>query len=194
MSRWDDLYARFDGPESRRGRSAQRADEDREALAAFAEWCEAATRDAMSALHHEAVERAHELEHRCARRVAVTRSEHAVDGTSVTALRFALDGTEVLLYAHRGPGALPFLHFIPLGRSDAPRGRGRRQRRMVSLPGAFVARRADDSWELRRIRVPGTSAHASDTLTVDDLVFRAFELLLRGADARPLDPRTQLAL
>lgn len=180
MNRWRALFDEYKTHE------AERLEADRRARAAKAElfelerWSKAAVETVMDQIAAEAARRSDELAEHAGVRIEIAAPRRAParqPGAEVTYIGLTRGDDLVYVYAYSERGHLPLLHFmLPAydGYLERPR-----HPRLVSLPGCRLVRRQDGGTELERVRVDGSLAKDATT-SVEDLVFRAFELLLRG--------------
>lgn len=90
------------------------------------------------------------------------------DGPFMSFMCLRVGDREVHLYSHRVGTGAPVIHFVVA----ADRSAGPERKGLLGHPGCRIERRDGGGFLLRRV---GT---AQDVLSVDDLVYRAFELLL----------------
>jgi hypothetical protein len=177
VDRWSRLYQDYGAWAREQDRAQHERAVAEAAQRRFDEWCAQVTDRVMEDIATVARQRAEEFRAHSGRMIQVEYPSHKPiglgdDGPFMSFMRFGIDGSSVHLYSHRGLGGLPALHFVYTVEEQIPR-----HRRLVSHPGAFVARRSDDGYELRTIRIQKDDPPATQT-TPDELVFRAFELLL----------------
>lgn len=190
MDHWKSLFDKFNREESVRVEKQRRALDEAEARRSFDAWCSAATEQVMTAVCESAREHAVEFQSHTGCPVLVQYPSRRPldmepDGAHITFLRLELRGSRVEFYAHRGPGLLPFFHFV---HTHADAQHKRMNRVVASLPACYAARLADGRWELRRAGPAPAPGSASDLVSVEELVFRAFELLIECLDALPVVP------
>lgn len=190
MDRWKSLFEKFNREESARLLVQRRAQQEAEARQAFDAWCTSTTDQVMSGVCESARHHALEFQAATGRPVSVLYPARPPldlqpDGAHITFLRLELRGSRVEFYAHRGPGLLPFFHFVHT-HDDAQRKRINRV--VASLPACYAARLPDGRWELRRAGPAPAPEVASDVVSLEELVYRAFELLIEGIEALPLGP------
>jgi len=87
----------------------------------------------------------------------------------VRVLELRVGSSIVYVYSHHVGGSNPLVHL-----AHWPASSPHRHHRMMSFPMCAIERSETHAWTLRRILDP------RDELSVDDLVFRAFELLVLG--------------
>ena len=166
---WDRLFASF----SERRRSAHKAAErDRERTRELLAWYDEQTHLVMTLLRDIVHERAAAFKTQSGTEVEVRCPSHPPinvdpDGPFMSFMSLCLDGREVHLYSHRIGCEPPMIHFVQTRRGEMARG-------LVSRPGCRIERREHGGFLLRALGTAG-EGHA---LSVDDLAFRAFELLL----------------
>ncbi len=182
MDRWDDLYEQMRALDVEREKRETRVAVDAEERRLFDEWCTKVTDTVMQRIADVAEERARELEARTGKRMRVEYPSRdpilcEPDGPCMSFMSLTLEGSELQLYSYRGPGDLPFIHFVPIPPQAPPSSARPKHHRLISVPGAFIARHADGSWELLRARSGGDDEPAEPT-SIDELVYRAFELLV----------------
>ncbi len=189
MADWDRLYKKVRSADSIRRELALRDIAAHEDRAAFDEWCERVTDLVLTALRDHAIRRAREFEQASGHVVYVKYPSHdpigGADGPSMKFMRFALDGTTLHLYSHRAPGSLPYLHWAVAERTSGTDERSRLapfRRRIESIPSCMIVRLEDEAFELRSNPARG-AAEEKRVITVDDVVFQAFDLLVDAAVA-----------
>jgi len=174
--RWDQL---FDGFSQRRRQQRERTENLRELVA----WYDEQTEHVMTLVREVARERATQLLSSAAAspkpgsvlKVDVEWPSHPPinldpEGPFMSFMRLRLPEREVHLYSHRVGTSAPLIHFVVAG-ADAP---DRSKKRMLGRPGCRIERREGGGFLLRSV---GGDADGS-IVSVDDLAFRAFELLL----------------
>ena len=189
MSRWDELFTRMRRLESarleaaRREREAEGARRDRPARA------EPALDALWRAGRVEVEARVAEFTASTGRRIDVVRHLRTLEASTGSAalriLELKLGDSVVYLYSHHATGAHVHVHVAQWPAAD---GKHRRHHRMISLPVCTLERVGQRDWAL--CRVSPTAAPRS--LKVEDVVYRAFELLvfsLERADSQVLGLR-----
>lgn len=174
--RWDQL---FDGFSQRRRQQLERSENVRELVA----WYDEQTEHVMTLLREVARERATQLSGSAATssesgkglKVEVEWPSHPPinldpDGPFMSFMRLRLPEREVHLYSHRIGSSAPLIHFVVAG-ADAP---DKSKRRLLGRPGCRIERREGGGFLLRAV---GGEADGN-IVSVDDLAYRAFELLL----------------
>ncbi len=181
-ARWDELFRRFQSFEDGRREDERARAAETAALEEFHQWCAAATDRVMADLAAVASSRAEQFEAQTGHAVEVTYPSHppislGAPGPDLSFLRMSLADSHVHVYSYRGRGSLPVLHLVHTSERNLPR-----HRRLVSSAGCFIARGEDDTYQLRNVR---TEAGGEATpASLDDLVFRAFELLVQSLRRR----------
>lgn len=187
MDRWRQLFVEVTAQEAgrleadRRSRAALRAAQELEA------WSRSAAPAVMDSLEVACRARADELARMTGVAVSVTRSAptsvDSKDGCArVLGLSLRDRVHEVVIYGYLHSGNLPVIHFLMNAKGGGVQ--VGRHRRLVSFPGCRVTP-GDDGRPVLRPVGRSTPTSGSEQLTTDDLVFRAFELLLRRALGRP---------
>jgi len=176
-SAWDALYEAFAASEGeRRAQEAlERAQDD--ARREHDAWAEHAMRHVLDDLQQAALQRAAELATRTRIQLGVELCDDiaAAEGSDlprVASLRLTLHDRQVALYAYRISGGLPFVHLMHSAPPHVLVGR----HRLMSLPGCMLVRRGAQC-VLERLE-PAQHRFGSPPVTIDELVLRAFELLL----------------
>jgi hypothetical protein len=184
MSRWNTLFDEY------RTHEAERLEADRRARQLEAErrdlerWCAGAVKQVIAQIAEQAARRSDELALHAGVRVEVQAPRSAParsPGAEVTYIGLKRGSDVVYVYAYLEKGYLPLVHFmLPAydGYLERPR-----HPRLISLPGCRLVREGADGVRLERIRIDGSLA-SDATTSADDLVYRAFELLLRGGCAK----------
>lgn len=176
---WDQL---FDGFSQRRRQQKERRENVRE----LTTWYDEQTHHVMTLLREVARERATALSSSCAGEPAATEPGAGLsvevewpshppinldpEGPFMSFMRLRLPEREVHLYSHRIGASAPLIHLVVAG-ADAP---GAYKKRLVGRPGCRIERREGGGFLLRSV---GGEADGS-IVSIDDLAFRAFELLL----------------
>lgn len=184
MSRWDELFSRMRRIEAER-LEAERREREAETLRRERDAWAGAALDAMwRAVMTEVTARSEELLRVTGRRIEIVRHERsagAADGlAALRILELRLTGSVVYLYSHHAPGGEVHVHVAQWPASDASK---RKHHRMISLPVCTLERVGPKHWSLMRI----ASDRRPRELTVEDIVYRALELLVFSLE-RP-DPR-----
>lgn len=181
MSRWEELFNRMRQIESERLEAERRQREAEEARRELDAWAEAALDAMWAAAMLEVEARSADFTRATGRPIAVVRHVRTQEGlAALRILELRLGVSIVYLYSHHAVGGEVHVH---VAQWPAPDGTRRRHHRMISLPVCTLERVGQQGWELSRIS-PGAR---SRTLAVEDIVYRAFELLVFGIE-RP-DPR-----
>lgn len=184
MSRWDELFSKMRRIESERLELERRQREAEEARRERDAWAEAALDAMWRGVAHEVEARIGDFTRATGRRIEVVRhlrSQEAAGGlAALRILELRLASSVVYLYSHHALGGEVHVH---VAQWPAPGGRDKRHHRMISLPVCTLERVGARDFALRRI----SPAHAGRVLRVEDVVYRAFELLVFGLE-RP-DPR-----
>jgi hypothetical protein len=183
MSRWSLLFAQVDALDLSGRRALSSAAE-------FEAWSDFAERALLEELQRIAELRAAELRELTDVRVAVSRLEPGPDlsarGVRVGVLELGLGAARVYVYSVRERGQSPAVHFA-LRRESA----FTRHPVLASLPGCLVVRSESGAAEL--LALPRPLGDCTEPRpTPDDLVFRAFELVVaahRGTRPEPLPGR-----
>ncbi|MBK7580878.1 MAG: hypothetical protein IPI67_11795 [Myxococcales bacterium] len=155
----------------RRRREAERAVRDREA------WAKAALDALWVEVHAQVEARAAEFTRATGSKIEIVRHARADDGPgnlgALRILELRVGLAVVYLYTHHEPGSAVHVH---VAQWPAASGSGRRHHRMISLPVCTLERTGEDGWVLERVSARSTPR----SLTPEDLVYRAFELLVCG--------------
>lgn len=182
MSRWDQLFSRMRQIESaQREADRQRREADR-ARKEQDEWAERALDELWAAAEAEVNVRVESFSESTGSRVEPIRHSNAEQLAGLPALRILelrLGSSAVYLYSHHAPGCHVHVHVAHWPVSDPNH---RRHHRMISLPVCTLDRVGERGWQLRRVQSSGDKL-----LSVEDLVYRAFELLVFGLE-RPSHP------
>lgn len=183
MSRWDELFTRMRRLESERLEAERRQREADEARRDQEAWAEAALDSMWSRVMHEVDERAKAFTQSTGRSISVVRNLQTLEGTTGLAalriLELRLGDSIVYLYSHHASGSHVHVH---VAQWPAPDGARRRHHRMISLPVCTLERVGRHDWALARVAKTG-----QQTLKVEDVVYRAFELLVFSLERT--DPR-----
>ena len=183
MDRWRALYDEYRESETERLERARLERQAESQRRAYEAWARASVEKVLGEVACCAERRSEELTRHAGVRIRVSpphRAPRAARG-EITFVEIRHDEGAVYVYAYLELGHAPLLYFLipgDVGFLDHPK-----HPRLISLPGARLVRSPDGEVLLRRVSRDGTTADPSD-LGVDDIVFRAFELLLRGRCAR----------
>ena len=193
---WDALYRRVRKADER-SRALEREERAaREEEAELDAWCDRVTNIVMRAVRDHAMRRARDFEKESGKTIKVKYPSYpsvgdAAGGPTMKFMRFALDGVRLHLYSHRAPGSLPHLHWVIAPRRPGPRSEDESteardvvRQQVHTSPSCVIARLPDDVFELRLIRDGGDDGPAATPVTVDDVVYRAFRLLIAAAQRR----------
>lgn len=165
--RWETLFHSFSE------RTRERAERSR-VSDALATWYDEQTHLVMTLLREVASERAENFERTSGVTVEVRWPSHppinvGPDGPFMSFMTLRLGEREVHLYSHRIGMTAPTLHYVVSRRSDLDGPRPG----LLGRPGCRIEQREGGGFLLR-----GVSAGGSAVLSVDDIVYRAYELLL----------------
>ena len=160
----------------RREAETTRADFDRWAIAALSAVWEQVRKGVAA--------RAEEFARATGRRIKITTHDRAISSSgglpSIQVLELRLDSSIAYIYSHHVSGSAPHLH---LGHWPTSNDR-RHHHRMFSMPICMLERSANDDWKL--IRSVPRSATGAVEVSIDDVIYRAFELVVFGR-GRPED-------
>jgi len=177
MTRWNALFDEY------RTHEAERLETERR-VRDFEHWCRSAVESVLGELSTRAEQKSEELALHAGVRVVVHPPRKATaryPRAEVTYFELRREQDVLYLYAYSERGHLPLMHFLmPAHEGFLERAR---HPRLLSLPGCRLRPTADGGVELERIQLDGVLSTES-MLTVDDLVYRAFELLLRARCAK----------
>lgn len=167
-NRWEQL---FEGFSQRRGALASRLELTRELVA----WYDEQTELIMTMVREVASERAAAFQRDSGLAVEVQWPSHPPitidpDGPFMSFMCLRIPEREVHLYSHRLGTSAPLIHFVVAGAERADR----QQKRLLGRPGCRIERREGGGFLLRGVG----DAMRHGVVSVDDLVYRAFELLL----------------
>jgi hypothetical protein len=168
---WDQLFAGF----SQR-RRAQR--EKRELSRELVAWYEEQVQLIMTLVREVASERAAAFEQSAGLVIEVLWPSHPPinidpDGPFMSFMCLRIPEREVHLYSHRVGNDEPLIHFVVAG-TEGP---DKQRKRLLSKPGCRIERRAGGGFLLRSVGTGGVGV-GDNIVSVDDLTYRAFELLL----------------
>jgi hypothetical protein len=165
---WDQL---FDGFSQRRRQQREQHANVRELVA----WYDEQTEHVMTLVREVASERAAAFAPGSGLSVEVQWPSHPPinldpEGPFMSFMRLRLPEREVHLYSHRVGSSAPLIHFVVADKQvpDQPK------KRLLGRPGCRIERRDGGGFLLRTV---GGEADGS-IVSVDDLTYRAFELLL----------------
>ena len=166
--RWESLFHSFSERRRERQERTQASDE-------LAAWYDTQTQLVMTLLREVASERAERFEETAKVQVEVRWPSHppinvGPDGPFMSFMTLRVGEREVHLYSHRVGLTAPSLHYVVSRASMAERPR----EGLVGRPGCRIEQREGGGFLLRSV-IPGNE---SAVLSVDDIVYRAFELLL----------------
>ncbi len=168
---WEKLFHSFS---QRQQEKRERTENARELVA----WYDEQTQLVMTLVREVVSERAAELERNAGIRVEVKWPSHPPinvdpDGPFMSFMTLAIPDREVHLYSHRVGAGAPLVHFVVAGPEtvDKPR------KRLLGRPGCRIEQREGGGFLLRSVN----GAVQQSVVSVDDLAYRAFELLLADA-------------
>jgi hypothetical protein len=178
---WTELYDEFLGAESRRAERAKRQAEEQEALREFEHWSTDTVDRLMADVKRIAEGRSREFLERTGHTLEVQYpSGPSIAGPSgdpeIRFLRLSLGSARVHVYSSHARGGTTHVHLLP-SRGDSLQ----RNHRLVSEPGAFIVRGADDRYELRYLR-GDPAGKTGAPMSLDTLMYKAFRLLVRLAE------------
>jgi hypothetical protein len=170
MSRWSLLFAQVDALDVSGRRAASNVTD-------FEQWGDGAELALVDELFSIAERRAADMAQHTDVAVSVARSHPGPDlalrGARISVLELALGATRVYVYSVRERGQSPAVHLAV--RRDSP---STRHPVLASLPGCLVVRSEDGAATLLPLPRPLDATPTELHPTPDDLVFRAFELLV----------------
>jgi len=163
-NQWDALFVGFS---QRRREERSRHELNRELVA----WYDEQTRLVMALVREVISERASAFKQSAGVEVEIRWPSHPPinidpDGPFMSFMSLKVAGREVHLYSHRVGMDAPMVHYVV---TDGDMSRG-----LVSRPGCRIEKRENGGFLLRALHAD----KRDDTLSVDDIAFRAFELLL----------------
>jgi hypothetical protein len=175
---WPALYEELGSRTNRKVIREKQKQADLEALAEYERWSKRVIGRVMDDLAVAARIRATELFNATGKTLEVEYpSGPPVVGASGDAeirfLRLSLGKVCVHVYSSHARGSSTHIHLLPAFTDSL-----KKNHRLVSEPGAFVVRRHDDQYELRYFR-GDPYGEATDTMTVDTLLYKALRLLAR---------------
>jgi hypothetical protein len=185
---WERLYDEYTDAESRRAERQRKLDEEEAALQEFEGWTRGATEQLMRDLRTAAEERSETFLQRTGHTLQVEYPSGPTialpeGGPEIRFLRLSLGEARVHVYSSHTPGGLVHIHLLPSRRDSL-----QHNQRLLSEPGAFVVRRADDGYELRFLNGDPEGV-ARSAMSADGLLFKAFRLLVHwAADPSPRGP------
>jgi len=164
---WDDLFGSF---AKKRQSKQQREDEERALVA----WYDEQAKLVMSLITELMHERSRAFEQVSGTRVEVKSPSRppinvSPEGPFMSFIAIALGTREVHMYSHREGANPPAIHYVVTGDAST-----KARKRVQARPGCRIEQRAGGGFFLR-------DAGAQDRgteLSVDDIAFRGFELLL----------------
>ncbi|MDB4990249.1 MAG: hypothetical protein JWN04_5427 [Myxococcaceae bacterium] len=171
---WDALFSGFS---QRKEASAARREVSRELVA----WYEEQIQLIMTLVREVATERAAAFQASSGLTIDVQWPSHPPinidpDGPFMSFMCLRMPEREVHLYSHRVGTEEPLIHFVVAG----PEGADRQRKRLLSKPGCRLEKRDGGGFLLRGVGGGGGlgGLDGGRIVSVDDLAFRAFELLL----------------
>ena len=176
MSKWKALFGSYNQRAQEQERQAIREQQ-------LAHWARETTEKVMALVGEVASVRAVECQSETGQRVEVASPSRppinvGPDGPHMSFMTLRLGRSEVHMYSYRQPYAQPFIHFVQTGDRDQALSR---RNRMQTRSGCRIDRREDDGFCL--VALDEGTFEDGDALSVDELVYRAFELLLEAAEA-----------
>lgn len=185
MPEWSELYQRYADLDAERQANEKNRADAAEAARQRETWCSDVEDRVMAALAKVAQRRAREFGESTGATVEVDYpAEKPIFaqelGHRMSFIGLRLGGSRVHIYSTRPHAMLPHVHLVHTHQSDATR------KRLVSIPGCVVVRSGDDGFELLR---RDEKTRVAEPATIEDVVYRAFELLVDVATA-PKSMRT----
>lgn len=178
MDRWRALFDEYRESEAER-LERERRERQAEALRAdYEAWARRSVEQVVGDIARGARERSEELARHAGIHLDVKpphRAQRSARG-EVTFVELRQGDDVVYVYAYLEPGHAPLLYFLIPGDVGYLEPK---HHRLVSLPGARFVRGPEGRVLLKRIARDGSTPDPAE-LGVDDILFRAFELLLRG--------------
>jgi len=178
---WDDLYEQLSSADKRREMRTMQREAEEAALAEYERWAAEAVASVMSDLKQAAEQRSHQLHGRTGKVLEVEYpSGPTITGVAgeceIRFLRLGLGRACVHVYSSHSRGSTTHIHLLPAFADSL-----QKNHRLVSEPGAFIVRGANDHYELRSFR---GDPYASDAqaMSVDMLLYKALRLLARACD------------
>jgi hypothetical protein len=175
MPDWSDLLKQVSLVERDRSERQSEARRKAEAQAELDAWTLDVVPRVMEEFTHVARMHSADFASRTGRNISVNYPVHArIDTAPVLpfhVVALTLDMAEVDVYSARNTGGLPALHMVSLERTAA--GTPPRDHRLISIPGCLIACRQDNSHVLLRLQ-----SNSSDEITMDEVAYKAFELLI----------------
>jgi hypothetical protein len=170
LSRWEELRSQMKAVWAERLEAERQKSELEAARAEQDAWASAALDDFWKRAEKAVSQRGEELAQSTGCPIRQS-SEQAPPGAlgRVRVLELRVGSSVVYLYTHHVGGSSPLVHL-----AHWPASSRHHHHRMMSFPMCSIARSDTRGWTLRRILDP------RDELSIDDLVFRAFELLVLG--------------
>jgi hypothetical protein len=188
--RWRGLFDDYRSAEAERLERERRRQELETSRREHDAWCQQAVREVMAAVAQAASRRADELALEAGVRVEVRPLRHGPGRplkAEIAYLELVRGRDSIYLYAYREPGHAPLIHYL-MPSYDGVVERAKHPR-IVSFPGCRIAR--GDEGDPVLLQNPIDPSAGAEVVSIDDLIFRAFELLLRGgcmARAVRVDP------
>ena len=166
---WDDLFGSF----AKKQKEQQRSEDDERALIA---WYDEQAKLVMTLITELVRERSASFEGGSGLHVEVKSPSRppinvAPDGPFMSFIAIALGMSEVHMYSHRLGANPPAIHYVVTGDAST-----RARKRVQARPGCRIEQRPGGGFRLRDT-THGVSDSASE-MSVDDVAFRGFELLL----------------
>lgn len=177
---WNALYARYQDIDRTRLAREQQQQAQLEARRAFQAWSERTTRAVMTDFFEKAAFQAVQFEQRTGARVLIKcPADSPLGATDVEGSRrvvvMHLHEARLHFHSYAGSTGLPRFYFMPT-QAPRPGQNGRRRfRTLVSIVACRAVPTQDDGYLLDAGPLMGEGHHPID---VDDLVFRAFFLLM----------------
>lgn len=167
---WGKLYQAFGDAVADRVRLSEEQREREAAIAEFDNWCARAVESVMQQCHVDAQNRAREFFEHTGHQIAVRYPDAPPivtdDTISVLCLTIELGQAVVHVYSSRTSGRMPYIHITYAS--------GSKTRRLLCIAGCALVRTGPEDFALREI----VRGEPQRVINADDLVFRAFELLV----------------
>lgn len=177
---WNALYARYQDIDRTRLAREQHQQAQLEARRAFQAWSERTTRAVMTAFFEKAAFQSVQFEQRTGARILIKYpTDSPLGATDVEGSRrvlvMHLHEARLHFHSYAGSTSLPHFYFMPTQAPRLGQNGGRRFRTLISIVACRAVPTQDDGYLLD---VGPLMGEAPRPIDVDDLVFRAFFLLL----------------
>jgi hypothetical protein len=185
VNNWKELFQSYQQWETNVQERKDRQLQSEANMQALELWYEQTTDSLMNRLYQLAQERAKEFEANTNAHVTLIFPHHSpiismMGETSVSVISSQIGPSEVHLYSHRKRNSPPYLHLASISTAKSAESAKTKLRTMVPISGCKLERTGENDYQLIRIRDASESPAEPEEITLEQLIFRNFELLVLG--------------